>query len=58
MFQPLSAEEVAAVPPGADVHEVKPRPIVPVPAGAPAMQYRHPKRGAPSQAWAYLVFRQ
>ncbi len=54
MFQPLAAEEVAAVPPGADVHEVKPRPIVPVPAGAPAMQYRHPKRGAPSKAWAYL----
>ena len=59
MFQPLSVEEVAAAALAAGevadrAHEVKPRPIVPVPEDAPPMQYRHPKRGAPSKAWAYL----
>ncbi len=56
MFQPLSAEEVAAADRGraARAPAGKPVPIVPVPADAPPMEYRHPKRGAPSKAWAYL----
>ncbi len=53
MFRPLSAEETAAVEVAGRVVEVKPRPIVPVPEDAPAMQYRHPKRGAPSKVWPY-----
>ena len=28
-------------------------PIIPVPDGAPPMQYRHPKHGRPSASWAY-----
>ncbi len=55
MFEPLSSEEAAAAADvGAGTDKVKPRPIVPVPEDAPPMQYRHPKRGAPSKAWAYL----
>ncbi len=54
MFQPLSAEEVTPVEVSTGTDKVKPRPIVPVPADAPPLDYRHPKRGAPSKAWAYL----
>jgi len=53
MFQPLSAEEVTAGEVSTGTDKVKPRPIVPVPADAPPMDYQHPKRGAPSKAWAY-----
>ena len=54
MYQPLSAEEVAVVEVSTGTDKVKPRPIVPVPADAPLMDYQHPKRGAPSKTWAYL----
>lgn len=53
MFQPLSAEEVAPAEVAAGTDKVKPRPIVPVPADAPPLDYQDPKRGAPSKAWAY-----
>ncbi len=53
MFQPLLAEEVTAVEVSTGTDKVKPRPIVPVPADAPPMDYQHPRRGAPSKAWAY-----
>ena len=54
MFRPLLAEEVTAGEVSTGTDKVKPRPIVPVPADAPPLDYRHPKRGAPSKAWAYL----
>ncbi len=53
MYQPLSAEEVTAGEVSTGTDKVKPRPIVPVPADAPPMDYQHPKRGAPSKAWPY-----
>ena len=52
MCQPLSAEEVAAAEPGHD-QKPKPVPIVPVPADAPPMQYRHREHGGPTSTWAY-----
>ncbi len=53
MYQPLSAEEVAADEVAGRAVEVKPRPIVPVPEDAPRMQYRHREHGEPSRAWPY-----
>jgi len=50
MFAPLAPEEARAGPtpkPGSKT------PIVPVPADAPPIAFRHPKRGEPSSAWPY-----
>ena len=51
MFTPLSAEETAAasVPPKSSPKT----PIVPVPADAPAMRFKHPEHGEPTRSWAY-----
>lgn len=51
MFAPLAPEEMATA-------EQAPKaatktPIIPVPADAPAMRFKHPKLGEPSQAWPY-----
>lgn len=51
MFEPLAPEEMAAV-------ESAPRPaiktpIVPVPADATAMNFKHPEHGEPTFAWAW-----
>ncbi len=57
MFQPLSANEVAtaeAASTSAAQCRTKPVPIVPVPADAPPMQYRHREHGEPSKVWSYL----
>ena len=53
MYQPLSAEEVAAVEVAGRAVEGKPTPIVPVPEDAPDMNYWHPEHGEPSRAWPY-----
>ncbi len=44
MYQPLSAEEVTAGEVSTGTDKVKPRPIVPVPADAPPMDYQHRSR--------------
>lgn len=51
MFAPFAPEETAAA-------EQTPKmasktPIIPVPADAPAMKFKHPKLGEPSRAWPY-----
>jgi hypothetical protein len=51
MFAPLAPEE-------ATVAEQAPKtagktPIIPVPADAPAMRFKHPQRGEPSRCWPY-----
>jgi putative DNA primase/helicase len=52
MFAPLAAEnETAHSTTGAA--RSKPLPIVPVPADAPACDWRHPKHGAPVAMWPY-----
>ncbi len=54
MFQPLLPEEMApSAATGDFTGKAKPVPIVPVPADAPPMQYRHREHGEPSRAWAY-----
>ena len=57
MFQPLSGDEVAtAEVAGARAAQcrTKPVPIVPIPANAPPMQFRHQEHGEPSSTWEYL----
>ena len=53
MFSPLSAEELADLPllEGEDAQELVP--IVPVPADAPALDFRHPTLGSPVTTWPY-----
>ena len=51
MFAPFSPEELAAAPKIPD-DELR-LPIIPVPADAPPMTYRHPVHGAYSQKWTY-----
>jgi putative DNA primase/helicase len=55
MFTPLDGEEtpqaaVTSKPKSATGTKV---PIIPVPADAPPMTFKHPKHGAPSQVWPY-----
>jgi hypothetical protein len=50
MFAPLSEEEVLRQP---DPKVSSKTPIVPVPADAPPMTFKHPKLGEPSRSWPY-----
>ena len=52
MFEPLSADEVSAAS-NAIPQVGSKRPIVPVPADAPPMNFKHPKLGCPDRSWAY-----
>lgn len=52
MFAPLSADEVAAAQQSTPKAGTK-TPIIPVPADAPPMAFKHPKLGAPSRSWPY-----
>lgn len=49
MFAPLDDAEPATPAPKAG----EKTPIIPVPADAPPMTFRHPKHGAPSRSWPY-----
>lgn len=51
MFAPLSPEEAAEAAPARKPSTKTP--IVPVPASAPEMRFRHPKRGEPTRVWSY-----
>lgn len=52
MFAPLTPEETTASVSAAPGKITK-TPIIPVPADAPAMEFRHPKHGEPSRSWPY-----
>jgi len=54
IFEPLSATEttVNGIAAGKDKKPEK-TPIIPVPADAPAMNFKHPKHGLPAQVWSY-----
>lgn len=52
MFAPLSPEEASAAESSAQKAGKK-TPIIPVPADAPAMAFKHPKLGQPSRSWPY-----
>lgn len=51
MYAPLSPEETADVPRARKA--ATKTPIVPVPAGAPEMKFKHPKLGEPTKSWPY-----
>lgn len=52
MYAPLSEDETGST--GAASRKRAPKvPIVPVPADAPPMAFKHPKFGAPSRSWPY-----
>lgn len=54
MFAPLSAEELSAATPSGTAPKGGGKvPIIPVPADAPPMRFRHPNHGEPTQKWAY-----
>jgi len=48
MFEPLPAEPAPGTP-----SDVRPQPLVPVPADAPEATFRHPAYGRPSRVWTY-----
>ena len=52
MFAPLAAENDTTHS-AIGAARSKPAPIVPVPADAPACDWRHPKHGAPLAMWPY-----
>ncbi|WP_268877969.1 DUF927 domain-containing protein [Cereibacter sphaeroides] len=53
MFTKLSPDELAKA--GAAPKPDEKRPIVPVPADAPPMNFRHPTFGKPSKVWRYTM---
>ena len=52
MFAPLGDEARVGAPPPKGKASDK-TPIVPVPADAPPMRFKHPKLGAPTTSWPY-----
>ena len=52
MFAPLTPDEIGTALPS-DRPPPDKKPIIPVPADAPAMTFKHPKHGAPSRSWPY-----
>lgn len=52
-FAPLTPKELEGTPPAANNPGRKP--VIPVPADAPAMTLQHPKHGAPTGTWAYYT---
>lgn len=53
MFEPLPPVGKAPVPFASAPRSAGKRPIIPVPADAPAMCFRHPKHGEPTSKWPY-----
>lgn len=53
MFAPLSDAEKASAAKAKPGKSAEKTPIIPVPADAPPMKFRHPKHGEPSKAWPY-----
>lgn len=53
MFSPLTAEETATA--RAKPSAASKTPIVPVPADAPPLAFKHPKLGEPSRFWPYHI---